>query len=150
MAYYSYNSDNKVENLIDLNDDIDLYNLNIIEKKSENNKAEIEYPVDLLEILNKQCYYLQSLTLESTFDNTISLAYLNEERIILDVKLANLLRKCDELKGISDSHKELISGWLSKNLKTYDKIVQQLHRFFNRKKNDSVSDDRDSKELIRL
>src|SRR5215469_17715293 len=102
MAYnIDYNSDIKVENLIDLCDDIDMYNLIISEKKSENIKAEIEYPVDLLEILNKQCYYLQSLTLESTFDNTISLAYLNEERIILDVKLANLLRKCDELKGIS-------------------------------------------------
>src|SRR5215469_16087429 len=150
MAYYSYNSDIKVENLIDLSDDIDLYNLNISENKSENNKPEIEYPNDLLEILNKQCYYLQILSLESTFDKTISLAYLNEEIIILDVKLANFLRKCDELKGISDTHKELVSGWLSKGLKTYDTIVQQLHRFFNTKKNDSVSDDRDSNELIRL
>ena len=62
----------------------------------------------------------------------------------------NLLRKCAELKGISDIHKELISSWLNENLKTYDTIVKQLHRFFNIKKNDSLIDDRDSKELRRL
>src|SRR5215469_15449019 len=150
MAYYSYNSDIKVENLIDLSDDIDLYNLNISENKSENNKPEIEYPIDLLEILNKQCYYLQSLSLESTFDKTIRMADLNEQRIILDIKLSNLLRKCDELKGISDTNKELVSIWLNENLKPYDTIVKQLHRFFNTKRNDSLIDDRDSKELLRL
>src|SRR5215469_9349609 len=156
MAYknndYSYNNDSdiKIENLIDFETDLDLSSLNVNQNKTEMKGVEIDYPNDLLEILNKQCYYLQSLSLESTFDKTISLAYLNEERIILDVKLSNLLRKCDELKGISDTHKELVSSWLSENLKTYDTIVQQLHRFFNRKKNDSVSDDRDSNELIRL
>src|SRR5215469_6772400 len=148
---YSYNSDNKVENLIDFQEDIELYNLTISEKKaSENIKAEIDYPVDLLEILNKQCYFLQGLSLESTYNDTISLAYLNQERIILDIKLSNLLKKCDELKSRSDIHKELISVWLNVNLKTYDDIVKQLHGFFNRKENDSVSDSKNSKELLRL
>src|SRR5215469_12489581 len=156
MAYknndYSYNNDSdiKIENLIDFETDLDLSSLNVNQNKTEIKGVEVEYPNDLLEILNKQCYYLQILSLESTFDKTISMAYLNEERIILDVKLSNLLRKCDELKGISDIHKELISSWLNENLKTYDTIVQQLHRFFNTKKNGSATDDRDSKELIRL
>src|SRR5215469_9677809 len=156
MAYkntdYSYNNDNdiKIENLIDFETDLDLSSLNIRQNKTKIKGVEVEYPIDLLEILNKQCYYLQSLTLESTFDKTISMAYINEERIILDVKLSNLLRKCDELKGISDNHKELVSILLKENLKTYDTIVKQLHRFFNTKRNDSLLDDKDSKELIRL
>src|SRR5215469_12549958 len=155
MAYnYSYNSDIKIVNLIDLDIDADLESLsidqNIQQIKSEINKPEIDYPEDLLEILNKQCYFLQGLSLESTFNNTISLAYLNQERIILDIKLSNLLKKCDELKGISKAHNELISDWLNVNLKTYDDIVKQLHGFFNRKENDSVSDGKDSKELLRL
>jgi len=134
MAYYSYNRDIKIENLIDLETDLDSYSLNILPNKSKN-KVEIQYPVDLLESLNKQCYYLQSLSLESTFDKAIRISDLNEERIILDIKLTNLLTKCDQLKGISDTHKELISIWLKENLKTYDSIVKQLHRFFNIKKN---------------
>src|SRR5215469_3339316 len=156
MAYknndYSYNNDSdiKIENLIDFETDLDLSSLNVNQNKTEIKGVEVEYPIDLLEILNKQCYYLQSLSLESTFDKTISMAYLNEERIILDIKLSNLLRKCDELKGISDRHKELVSSWLKVNLKTYDTIVQQLHRFFNTKGNDSLIENKDSKELIRL
>src|SRR5215469_5441085 len=151
MAYYDYNSDNKVENLTDFQEDIELYNLTISEKKGENIKeTEINYPEDLLEILNKQCYFLQSLSLESTFNNTISLAYLNEERIILDIKLSNLLKTCDEIKSKGDLHKELISDWLSVNLQTYDNIVKQLHGFFNRNKNVSGSNDNESSELMRL
>src|SRR5215469_8834303 len=154
MAYnINYNSDIKIENLIDLDIDEDLESLSIdqnIQQNKSSKETEIDYPEDLLEMLNKQCYFLQSLALESTFNNTISLAYLNQERIILDIKLSNLLKKCDELKGNNDSHKELISDWLNVNLKTYDDIIKQLHGFFNRKENDSVSDSKNSKELLRL
>src|SRR5215469_13010874 len=136
----SYNSDIKLENLIDFETELDLYGLNIQQNKSEINKVEIQYPVDLLESLIKQCYHLQSLSLESTFDKAIRVSELNEERIILDIKLTQLLTKCDELKGISDRHKELVSSWLKENLKTYDTIVKQLHRFFETKKNDSLID----------
>ena len=89
MAYYSYNSDIKIENLIDLDTELDLYGLNIQQNKSEIKGVEVEYPIDLLEILNKQCYYLQSLSLESTYDKAIPMADLNEQRIILDIKLSN-------------------------------------------------------------
>src|SRR5215469_4706041 len=154
MAYknteYSYNSDIKIENLIDLGDDLDLYSLNINQNKNEIKGVEVEYPIDLLESLNKQCYYLQSSSLESTYDKAIRISDLNEERIILDIKLTNLLTKCDQLKGISDRHKELVSSWLKENLKTYDTIVKQLHRFFDTKKNNSLIDNRDSNELRRL
>src|SRR5215469_13372732 len=106
---YSYNSNIKIENLIDFDTDLELYGLsinqNIQQNKTEIKEVEVEYPIDLLVILNKQCYYLQSLSLESTFDKAIRMADLNEERIMLDIKLSNLLRKCDELKGISDTHK---------------------------------------------
>src|SRR5215469_2807300 len=154
MAYnINYNSDIKIENLIDLDIDEDLENLSIdqnIQHNKSSKETEINYPVDLLEILNKQCYFLQSLALESTFNNTISIAYLNQERIILDIKLSNLLKKCDELKGNNDSHKELISDWLNVNLKTYDSIVKQLNGFLNKRENESVSEDKDSRELKRL
>src|SRR5215469_13347129 len=154
MAYnINYNSDIKIENLIDLDIDEDLESLSIdqnIQQNKSSKETEINYPEDLLEILNKQCYFLQSLALESTFNNTISLAYLNEERILLDIKLSNLLKRCDELKDKSDFHKELVSDWVNMNLKTYDQIVKQLHGFFNKKENESVSEDKDSRELKRL
>src|SRR5215469_3635467 len=154
MAYnINYNSDIKIENLIDLDIDEDLESLSIdqnIQQNKSSKETEIDYPEDLLEILNKQCYFLQSLALESTFNNTISLAYLNEERILLDIKLSNLLKRCDELKDKSDFHKELVSDWVNMNLKTYDQIVKQLHGFFNKKENESVSEDKDSRELKRL
>src|SRR5215469_11541783 len=147
----SYNSDIKIENLIDFDTELDLYGLSINQNKTDIvNKIEIKYPVDLLESLIKQCYHLQSLSLELTFDKAIRVSDLNEERIILDIKLSNLLTKCDELKGISDRHNELVSNWLKENLKTYDTIVKQLHRFFDTKKNNSLIDNRDSNELRRL